>query len=69
MKHVLILGLVVLSIFIGTLDSHILFATTNQNKITYSAYLMILLCQIIFLAIFVKGTSRVSVRQLTKPDT
>jgi hypothetical protein len=69
MKHVLVLGLVALSIFIGTLDTQIVFATTNQNEISYLAYLMILLCQIIFLAIFVKGTSRISVRQLTKPDT
>jgi hypothetical protein len=69
MKHVLILGLVVLSIFIGTLDSQIHFATTNQNKIAYSAYLMILLSEIFFLAISVRGTSRVSVRQLTKAGT
>jgi hypothetical protein len=66
MKHVLILGLVVLSIFIGTLDSQIHFATTSQNNIAYSAYLMILFAQIFFLAISVRGTSRVSVRQLTK---
>lgn len=67
-KHVLILGLVVLSIFIGTLKTQILFAALNQNEIVYTAYLVIVLSQMIFLAIIMKGTTSVSVRQLTKAD-
>jgi len=69
LKHVLILGIVVISIVIGTLKNQILFVTLNQNEIIYVSYSMIVLSQIIFVAIIVRGTARVSVRQLTTADS
>lgn len=68
-KHVLILGLVILSIVIGRLKSQILFVSLNQNEIIFCAYLLIVLSQIIFLACIVKGTTRHSIKQLTSADS
>jgi hypothetical protein len=64
LKHVLILGIVALSIFIGTLKNQILFLNLNPNEIVYFAYCVSLLSQLIFVVIIIKGTSRVFLTQL-----
>ena len=63
LKHVLILGLVVLLILVGTLKSQILYLTINQNDIVYSAYTIIVVSQVIFAAVITKGTRTMSLPQ------
>lgn len=65
LRHVLVLGIVVLTIFVGTLKSQILYVTQSQNEITYAAYAMIILSQIVFAVIIIRGTKRNSLKVLT----
>ena len=67
-KHVLIFGLVVLLILVGTLKSQILYLAINQNDIVYSAYTIIIVSQVIFAAVNTKGTTTISLRQFTRAD-
>ncbi len=64
MKHVLIFGIVLLLILVGTLKSQILFVVTNQNEIIYISYAIIVLSQMIFAAIITKGTIKISIRNV-----
>lgn len=62
LKHVLVLGIVVLAIFIGTLKSQLLYVSQSQNEITYAAYAMIILSQTVFAVMMIRGTERNSLR-------
>jgi hypothetical protein len=59
-KHVLIFGLIVLSILVGTIKNQILFVVSNQNEIIYSAYIIIVVSQLIFAATIVRGTMKIT---------
>ena len=65
-KHVLIFGLVVILILVGSLKSQILYLAINQNDIVYSAYTIIVLSQVIFVGLVTKGTTTLSPRQFTR---
>ena len=68
-KHVLIFGIVLLLIIIGSLKSHMLYVLANQTEIMYFSYTIIVLSQVIFSALITKGTIRITIRQATNTDS
>ena len=66
-KHVLILALVVILILVGTLKGQILYVSMNQDNVVYTSYTIIVLSQLIFVAVIMKGTTP-SIRQVTKAE-